>query len=484
MKTNRRSPSHWSFRALSAAALAVLLGFFVLLANACNVTTSNGSESSTGSVQVNWTVASSADATECTTYGAASVVFTLKTSSGAVFGTPTTVSCSAFSVVIPALPADTYTMTAQMVDATGAPVGTATSPAPIVVTAGETATQSLDFPASSFTTSPTATGTLVLDWTIASGTDPTLCTTYAASSISVQLTDASNNPYGTAHVVACSAFTTTIASLPPGTYGVTAEMLGATGSPVTGQVGPSSITITAGGTVTQPVDFPASSFTTTTPTGTTGTLVLNWTIDSGTAATSCTTYGAVSMFVQVQDSTGKPYGDPVTVACSAFTTTIPNLPPGTYGVTEVMVDAGTSPVSGEVGPVTVTITAGTTTTQPADFPGSSFTSTSSTTGSLTITWDVAGLTDPTQCTAHNANTISVQLYDSASQPFGTPYTAACSAFTLTIPNLAPGTYSVGAEMLDASSQAASTAVPPVTVSVVAGTATPQAFTFPANAFTN
>jgi hypothetical protein len=354
---------------------------FLLLAfvpSACTVTTqpngsdagAGGSSATTGSAVVNWTIASGKDATQCTTYGAASIVIQLTDSTGNPYGTATTTACSAFSVTIPNLPPGTYGLTAQMVDANHAPVSTVAPSQSVTIGAGATAAVAFDFPATSFTAPTGTTGALSATWTVASTTDAAQCTTYGAASIVLKLTDSAGNPYGTATTAACSAFSVTIPNLPPGTYGVTAQMVDASSAPVSTMVPSQSVAIVAGTTATQAFDFPAASFTA--PTGTTGTLNVTWTVASTTDAAQCTAHTAANIVIQLT-SGGTPFGTATTAACSAFSTTIANLPPGTYGVSAQMVDVSNAPVSTMVPAQSVTVSASATAAQAFDFPSASFT---------------------------------------------------------------------------------------------------------------
>ena len=435
---------------------------------------------SNGSLSVTWTIASVSDASLCGQYGAASVALLVNDSSGNQFSrvTPT---CSAMSTSIPNVPAGTYTLTAQMLDAQGNPISSVIGPLSVSLTGGATATQNIDFPATAFSSAP-GTGTLTVNWTIENSTSAAECTKFSASNISIQLTDAGGNAIGATHINPCSVFTWTMTNLAPGTYFVSSTLVGATGQAVSTAAGPNSVTITASTTTTSVIDFPASAFFASS--STTGTLQVNWTIASSPASAQCATYGAVSVVVNIFDSSGNAYGPPTSAACSAQTAILTNLARGMYTVNAKMVDANGQAVSSTASANAVTIGAGATTNQAFDFPVSSFTGSTGTTGTLEVDWTLASTTNSSLCSAHNAANIAVQVYDSSNLPYGTLHTAPCSAFMILVASLPPGVYSVDGQLLDANSQPATTKIPPQPVTIAAGTTTPEQFDFPATSFFN
>lgn len=229
----------------------LVLFTLILLLPACG--TSNGS------LSVTWTIASSTDASFCGKYGAASIALLVNDSSGNQFSRVTP-ACSAMSTNIPNVPEGTYTLIAQMLDAQGNTISNSIGPFAVSVTGGAVTTQNIDFSATAFSSTP-GTGTLTVAWTIENSTSAEECTKFNASNISIQLTDASGNAIGAAHINPCSVFTLVMTELAPGTYFVTSTLVGATGQAVSTTAGPSSVTITASNTTTNSVDFPASAFT-------------------------------------------------------------------------------------------------------------------------------------------------------------------------------------------------------------------------------
>ena len=444
----------------------------MLILPAC--TTANGSLSAT------WTIASSSDSSLCAKYGATSVALFVNDPSGNPFSRVTP-ACSAMSTGIPNAPAGTYTVTAQMLDAHGNTVSSAIGPLSVSVTSGATATQNIDFPATSFTNIPGA-GTLTINWTIENSTSASECSKFNAFNNSIQLTDASGNAIGGAHVNACTVFNWVMPNLAPGTYSVTSTLIGANGQAVSTAAGPNSVSITANTTTTSVIDFPLSAFLG--ANSTTGMLQVDWTIASGPASAQCNTYGAVNIAINLLDSSGNLYGSTTSAACSAQTTSVSNLAPGNYTVNAKLVDANGQAVSSTASASAVTITAGAKKEQAFDFPASSFTGSTGTTGTLEVDWTLAATTNASLCTAHNAVNIAVQVYDSSSSPYGAIHTASCSAFMILIASLPPGMYSVDGQMLDVNGQPATTKIPPQPVTIVAGTTTPEQFDFPATSFSN
>lgn len=213
----------------------------------------------TGSIELDWTIAGGTDAGACTTYSAATLMVTVTDSAGNPVGNGYTAPCSDFATTVQDLPAGTYMVSASFVDSSGNSVSTTVGPISVIVTASATATQPLAFPASAFTAPAASDGTLAVTWTVASTTTPGECTTYDAASISITFTDSTGAVYGTAYTAPCSQFSTTV-SLPAGTYNVSAVMDDASGAAVSTVIPPQPITITADTSTPQAFDFPASSF--------------------------------------------------------------------------------------------------------------------------------------------------------------------------------------------------------------------------------
>jgi len=344
-----------------------------LLGSACTVTTSDGSGASpSGSLTITWSIASTTDPAWCTTENAASIVIQLTDASGAAYGSTTVAPCSAFAVTIPSLPPGTYDASAHMVDGSNRVISSTVGPAQVSVISGLTSSQGLAFPASSFTGSTPSSGTLLVSWDVATSTDPAQCIAHGAANIVIQLTDASGAPYGTPTVMSCGSFMASIVNLPAGTYAMSAYMVSASNDPVTTTVGPVPVTIIGASTTSQAIDFPLDSFISG-PGANTGSLVVTWDVASSVDPAQCALHRAASLSIQVYGALGAPFGTPITPSCSAFMTTIPNLMPGTYGVSGQMVDTNNQPVSTVVGPVQVSIVAGASSSQAFDFPANSFT---------------------------------------------------------------------------------------------------------------
>jgi len=322
-----------------------------------------------GALTVNWTIASSAVATQCATYNATNLIVTLTDSNGNAYGggVQPAVTCTAFTTTISNLPPGTYGLTAQLVDSTGVAVTTSTTPVSVLITAGTNTPESVDFPANSFVS--TGNGSLVVEWTIASAVaSASVCSANGAASIVISVTDASSQPVGTPQTVPCSAATATIANLPPGNYGFTADLVDVNGTAVTTTTAPASVAITAGSPTTSAVDFPSAAFLTNT-----GSLEIDWTIAMAMNAADCAAHNAANVSIQIYDSSNAPVGSAYLGPCSQFSDTITGLPPGNYTVTGQMVDSNGSPVGTMIPAVPETITADATTIQQFDFPANSFT---------------------------------------------------------------------------------------------------------------
>jgi hypothetical protein len=235
----------------------VLLAFFRLVAVALVMP---ACASGHGTLTVTWTIASISDATLCSKYGAASVAILVNNASGDEYSRSYP-SCSALSFTFSYVPSGDYTVTGQMLDASGNTVSNYVGPIGVSLSSGNTATPNIDFPETEFITNP-AEASLTVNWTIASS-PPNLaqCGTYGAVNLSISLIDPNGNQYGPAMLAACSADTVTIPNLAPGTYTVSARMLNASGQPVSSAVSATNVGLSAGNKATQSFDFPTGSFT-------------------------------------------------------------------------------------------------------------------------------------------------------------------------------------------------------------------------------
>ena len=213
----------------------------------------------------------------------------------------------------------------------------------------------------------------------------------------------------------------------------------------------------------------------------TGTLTVTWTIGSTAEASLCDKYGASNVAVLIKNSSGNPYTN-TTPECSALTTTDTNVPTGTYSVYAQLLDATGSTASNYIGPVVVNVTSGNTTIQNIDFPIASL-NTNLTTGTLNVIWTIASSSADTQCSTYGAAKLSISLSSNGKQ-YGSTVTAACADETTSIPNLAPGTYTVNAQMVDAAGQPVSSVIATTNVTIAAQTTTPQLVDFPVASFSN
>ncbi len=220
--------------------------------------------------------------------------------------------------------------------------------------------------------------------------------------------------------------------------------------------------------------------TTDAPGSGTGALEVVWDVASSKDPTACTTYGAVSIVVQLLDSVGNSYGSSYTQTCSSFTLSVPSLPTATYGVIGTMVDANGQAVSTSAGPVSFTIVAGTTTSAALGFPASSFMGVGAT-GSLSLSWDIAGQQDPASCASHNVDSIHFRLRDASGTLVGMELMQSCTAFAASVPSPYPvATYTLSGELFLGSTVRTTSAS--VSVAIAPGTTTQQTVDFPETSF--
>jgi hypothetical protein len=346
-------------RLLFVSAMTLLT---LALLGACTVTSSSG-----GTLTVTWTVASTTDAAQCATYGAETISIQMTDASGNQ--SVTSAPCADFNTSISGLSSGTYSVQAQMVDASGASVSTIDGPLSVLINDGETTTQAFDFPVDSFGATSTGDGLLTVTWTIADSGTPADCTGAGAASIELQLYDATNAPIGAPTDVGCSEFTATISGIPTGEALLTAKLVDASGADVTTTISV-GVNVSTAGTL-QALNFPDDSILSSA--SGTGSIAVTWEIASDTTVASCDEHSAASIELQVYDADGvTAIGDPILAPCVAFMTTISNLPPGDYTISAQMVN-DVSPVSTVIPPQPVTVTANVSTPQDFDFPTNSFT---------------------------------------------------------------------------------------------------------------
>jgi len=78
-------------------------------------------------------------------------------------------------------------------------------------------------------------------------------------------------------------------------------------------------------------------------------------------------------------------------------------------------------------------------------------------GTLIVTWSIQDSTAPSACTARNAAFLRFRVFNTAGQQIGTDYEQSCTAFSTSL-LLAPGRYTLQAELTDASRNARTTTV--------------------------
>ncbi|HEY4104136.1 MAG TPA: hypothetical protein VGM44_09600, partial [Polyangiaceae bacterium] len=237
-------------RVLVAGGLTLLT---LMLVGACTVTTTGG-----GTLMVNWTIVSTTDPNQCATYGAETISINVTDASGVT--TPTRTSCAEFTTAIDGLSAGSYSMTAQLLDASGTPVSTPIGPLLETITDGNTTTQAVDFPADSFGGVIGGGDVLTVDWTVAGGSTPSDCDAAGATSIDIALFDATGAQIGADATPLCTEFQAMITGLDPGAYTLAATLVDEQGNPVTTTV-TATVNVTDAG-AEQAVDFPVDSFVT------------------------------------------------------------------------------------------------------------------------------------------------------------------------------------------------------------------------------
>ena len=90
-----------------------------------------------------------------------------------------------------------------------------------------------------------------------------------------------------------------------------------------------------------------------------------------------------------------------------------------------------------------------------------------TAGTLTVTWLMAGTTDPSLCAGYGASSLELAVYDAAGNPV-TTVDAPCESFSLTV-ELPEGRYTADATLVDQASRARSVPKTLSAVDIVAGT---------------
>jgi len=89
------------------------------------------------------------------------------------------------------------------------------------------------------------------------------------------------------------------------------------------------------------------------------------------------------------------------------------------------------------------------------------------TGTLTVTWLMAGTTDASLCAGYGARSLELAVYDEAGNEVTTVDTP-CESFSTTV-ELPEGTYTADATLVDAASRAKSVTKPLSGIDIVAGT---------------
>ena len=90
-----------------------------------------------------------------------------------------------------------------------------------------------------------------------------------------------------------------------------------------------------------------------------------------------------------------------------------------------------------------------------------------TTGTLTVTWLMAGTTDSSLCAGYGADSLELAVYDSAGNEV-TTVEAPCESFATTV-ELPEGRYTANATLVDSALRARSVTKPLSAIDIVAGT---------------
>lgn len=328
------------------------------------------------------------------------------------------------------------------------------------------------------TVTSTGGGTLQVTWTLNNAQDPNQCATLGAQNVAVTLTDANGFQSGAA-TVSCSSLGTTFSGLSSGVYNVTADLLDVNGAVLL--TSNSQVTVSDGATSQDIIPFAG-----TTVTGA-GTLTVSWTVASSATAAACASANASTIQISVYNSANVLVQAPISEPCTAFALSIPNLPADTYSLTAQLFSANGAAATTSAPAAGIVITAGATQVQAVDFPTSSFeTGTQPTggTGSIAVTWTLEEGMATASCGDHNAASISIQLYQADGvTPYSSPVELSCVAFQGTLTSIAPGSYTIGAQLVN-TTRSVTTAIPPVAITVTDGGTATQSFDFPSSSFTN
>jgi hypothetical protein len=219
----------------------------------------------------------------------------------------------------------------------------------------------------------------------------------------------------------------------------------------------------------------ACTVTTDAPAAATGALEVSWNVASTTDPAMCAMYGAATLVVQLTDSAGNSNGS-WSAACSAFALNVPSLPPASFSLTGMMLDANGAPVSTNAGPVSFTVVAGMTSTATLSFPATSFKGQG---GTLMLSWTIDGQQDPASCTSHNVDAIHFRLKDASGNVIGSELMQACSSFSTSAPYPA-GAYTMTGELYSGSTARTASATAPITIT--SGATTQATIDFPETSF--
>lgn len=240
--------------------LRVLPLSFVLAAG-CTITTGN-TVTSTGKLEVHWTIAGSVDPVGCSSNGATGARIDIIDSSGSkVNAGADRQTCDAFGVSFPGtFVAGVYTVAVTLTGADGADV-TTTAQGAFNIYDGQTTQAPIDFPTASFLHPTSGTGNLEVDWSIEGSKDATFCTSHGVAYARVDVLSAGTKVNTDADSQTCSAFATSFTSaFPAGTYTVDVTLVDASGTALT-TTASTTTTIAADGTLdVVAFDFPSTSF--------------------------------------------------------------------------------------------------------------------------------------------------------------------------------------------------------------------------------
>jgi hypothetical protein len=209
---------------------------------------------------------------------------------------------------------------------------------------------------------PVESGTLEVGWSLDGKATEARCDEYDAETITITVTDSSDTVFATKDF-ACTEFSGTIEDITVGDYEVEAQLFDDGGDAVSDTRGPKDVTIAADETESIVFAFDDDDL----EGDGTGKLRVEWSIDGSDDSDICSVYDVSHIEIALFDEDGDSYDDPVVVACSAFETTIEDLPTGEYSVMADLLGASGNAVTEALGPMTVKVVSDETVVEEINF---------------------------------------------------------------------------------------------------------------------